>query len=194
MFLLHEAHYTLRWIHSPIVPMVCTVRFLIYFSLTGLVDVGSGEVLNGVELLPLKNKIFSGWYDRVAIRRLTGISKEDRDRMYTQLLDFRKEIQGRPYEKNKLELILSAIDFHEDYLSFLSNTEEDLSSLFCSELVAEAYKRMGLIETAKNSNEFTPDDFSSKNKKHIEMKMGKLEMEEYVELKFDLLLDGKGTM
>jgi hypothetical protein len=41
---------------------------------------------------------------------------------------------------------------------------EDLSSLFCSELVAEAYQAMGLLpEYPKGlpSNEYTPLDFSS---------------------------------
>lgn len=160
----------------------------------GLVDVESGDVLNGVELLPLRNKIFSGWYDRVAIRRLTGIDKEKRKEIYQQLLHFRKEVQGRPYETSKMELVLSAIDFKEEYLTFLSNTKEDLSSLFCSELVAEAYKRMGLLVTDKLSNEFTPDDFTSKNAKHLNLSMGKLETEQYVELKFDMCVPGMGTM
>lgn len=150
----------------------------------GLVDIESGKVRKGVELLPLTNKVFSGWYDRVAVRRLTGIEDAKRQEMYEGLLKFRKEVQGRPYEKHKTELILSAFDFQEEYLSFLRNTKEDLSSLFCSELVAEAYKRMGLL-TGKLSNEYTPDDFSSKNDKELNLQFGKLEKEEYVELKFD---------
>lgn len=51
-----------------------------------LVDVDSGSVRKGVELLPLRNKIFSGWYDHVAIRRLTGISPERRTEIYDKLL------------------------------------------------------------------------------------------------------------
>lgn len=153
------------------------------YLLIGLVDVGSGKVRRGVELLPLTHKIYSGWYDRVAIRRLTGISSDKREEMYHKLLTFRKEVQGRPYEKDIVELILSAIDVQEKYLSFLRNTKEDLSSLFCSELVAEAYKRMGLLDTNKLSNEFTPDDFSSDQ--DLQLAHGKLEPEIYLELKFD---------
>ena len=152
---------------------------------TGLVDIESGKVRKGVELVPLGFKIFSGWYDRVAVRRLTEVSDEQREEMYQQLLLFRKEVQGRPYEKNKIELILSAIDAQEKYLSFLRNTHEDLSSLFCSELVAEAYKRMGILNTTKFSNEFTPDDFSSARDYELELNFGRLEPEEYIELKFD---------
>lgn len=151
----------------------------------GLVDVESGKVRRGVELLPLKNKIFSGWYNRVAIRQLTGIEDDKRQEIYEELLKFRKEVQGRPYEKNKSELILSAIDFQEDYLSFLRNTKEDLSSLFCSELVAAAYQRMGLLDDKRLSNEYTPDDFASNNDKANPLQFGKLEKEVYIELKFD---------
>ena len=52
----------------------------------GLVDVDMGIVHTGVEVLPLKNKIFSGWYDRVAIHRLTGLSEEQRQTMYETML------------------------------------------------------------------------------------------------------------
>lgn len=135
--------------------------------------------------MPLYRKVFSGWYDRVAVRRLTGVDEKQRQEMYEQLLLFRKEVQGRPYEKNTVELILSSIDAQEKYLSFLRNTHEDLSSLFCSELVAEAYKRMGILKTAKFSNEFTPDDFSSARDSELELNFGRLEPEEYIELKFD---------
>jgi hypothetical protein len=151
----------------------------------GLVDVESGKVRRGVALLVLRKKIFSGWYDRVAVRRLTGIDDDKRQEMCKELLEFRKEVQGRPYEENKMELILAAMDFQEEYLAFLRNSKEDLSSIFCSELVAAAYQRMGLLGDKKLSNEYTPDDFASKSDKINPLQFGKLEKEEYVELKFD---------
>ena len=40
---------------------------------------------------------------------------------------------------------MSAVDFDDNYLDFLRNSEEDLSSIFCSELVAHAYQELGLI-------------------------------------------------
>ena len=141
----------------------------------------------GVELLPLRHKIFSGWYNRVAVRKLAGIPPEKRAEIYEELLKFRKEIQGRPYEKDKVELILSAIDIQEGFLSFLRNKHEDLSSLFCSELVAAAYQRMGLLGEEKLSNEYTPDDFSSA--RNLQLKHGYLEPEVYIELKFDFESD-----
>ena len=56
----------------------------------GLVDVDSGSVRKGVELLPLRNKIFSGWYNRVAIRRLTGLTNEQRQEIYEKMLQVNK--------------------------------------------------------------------------------------------------------
>ena len=38
----------------------------------GLVNVDMGTVHKGVEVLPLKSKIFSGLYDCVPIHQLTG--------------------------------------------------------------------------------------------------------------------------
>ena len=144
----------------------------------------SGKVVRGVELLPLRHQIYSGWYERIAVRRLTGVDDEKRKQMYKDLLKFRTEVQGRPYETSDLELARSALNFQEEYLSFLHNTHEDLSSLFCSELVAEAYKRMGILNTDKLSNDFTPDDFSSARDSKLTFNFGKLEPEIYIELKF----------
>jgi len=47
----------------------------------------------------------------------------------------------------------------------LRDNEEDLSSLFCGELVAEAYQNIGLLKEPLEglpSNEFTPKDFAEK--------------------------------
>ena len=143
-------------------------------------DVESGNVCQGVELLPLTHQIYSGWYEQVAIRRLTGVDDEKRHEMYKQLLSFRKKVQGRPYETSDLELIRSGLG--EDYLSFLQNDTEDLSSLFCSELVAAAYKFMGLLKTDKLSNNFTPEDFTSRSELILEF--GQLQPEVYIKLEF----------
>ena len=121
----------------------------------------------GVELLPLEAKIFSGWYGRVAIRRLVGVTDEERKRITEELVRFYNEVSGRPYEQSKLTLILSSAKFIEDALPFLKNRKEDLSSLFCSELVAEAYQRMKLLSPDKLSHSFTPDDFST-NREHAQ--------------------------
>ena len=50
-------------------------------------DVDTGKVQQGVELLPLKNKIFSGWYDKVAVRKLKGLSDQERRDLFQKLLE-----------------------------------------------------------------------------------------------------------
>ncbi len=65
-----------------------------------------------------------------------------------------------------MELVKAAYDG-----PFGRNTE-DLSSLFCSELVAEAYQRLGLLSEAKPANEYTPADFSEK--KELQLLAGTL--------------------
>ena len=40
---------------------------------------------------------------------------------------------------------MSAVNVNDTYLEFLRTHHEDLSSLFCSELVAHAYQELGLI-------------------------------------------------
>lgn len=133
-------------------------------------------------MLPIRFQLYSGWNDRIAFRRLTGIDDESREEMYKELLHFRKEVQGRPYEKSKVDLAFSSLDFKEEYLTFLHNSDEDLSSLFCSELVAEAYQRMGLLNTAISSSEFTPDDFTSARDSKLSLNFGKLDPEVFIDL------------
>jgi hypothetical protein len=55
--------------------------------------------------------------------------------------------------------------------------EEDLSSLFCSELVAESYQVMGLLPAGKKdkpSNEYVPADFSKERANVLKMVKGSL--------------------
>ena len=143
---MYTTYITTKHSHTSCKALMHHVMSLIMFSFPGLVDIETGKVTQGIELLPLKEKVFSGWYSRVAVRQLKNITDKKREEMTKHLLDFKKELGERPYEKKKLELIRSALDFHEDFLTFLKNEEEDLSSLFCSELVAAAYQRMGLLE------------------------------------------------
>lgn len=49
------------------------------------------------------------------------------------------------------------------------NRTEDDSSYYCSELVAEAYQRMGLLPTSPPANEYTPHDFSSERKEPLSL-------------------------
>lgn len=42
-------------------------------------------------------------------------------------------------------MVQAEVDIGEDFLTFLKSDEEDLSTLFCSELVAYAYQEAGLL-------------------------------------------------
>jgi hypothetical protein len=105
--------------------------------------------MSGVRVKSLREKI-KGYAGHVAIRHLEG------ERSFTdgQVEDFRRVFEGRPYEQNYGDLAFAAFD-----IGFRGG-EEDLSSLFCSELVAEFYQRVGLIPEALPSDDFVPADFA----------------------------------
>jgi len=127
-------------------------------TLSNLADADTGKLTQGVQRVELSERLercFASGYE-INVRPL---SKPLTDDMIRTLNAFRHEVSGRPYEKNKLELLKAAYD------GIFGENKEDLSSLFCSEMVAEAYQRMGLFTKAVPSNEYTPKDFSMEKKR-----------------------------
>ncbi|MEC8325898.1 MAG: YiiX/YebB-like N1pC/P60 family cysteine hydrolase [Pseudomonadota bacterium] len=124
-------------------------------SISNVTNVDSGEPLNGVQLTPLSKRLrlYNGV---VAVRKLENASLNDDAQAAIEQLMY--EFEGKPYEEDKLELAKSALD-----LISIEN-EEDLSTLFCSELIAEVYQRIGLLDEDKPSNEYTPADFAASTK------------------------------
>ncbi|OGR24926.1 MAG: hypothetical protein A2277_16825 [Desulfobacterales bacterium RIFOXYA12_FULL_46_15] len=123
-------------------------------TLSNLEDADTGKLTQGVQRVELSERLercFASGYE-ISVRSL---SKNLTDDMIRTLNDFRHVVSGRPYEKDKIELLKAAYD------GIFGANREDLSSLFCSELVAEAYQRMGLLPENTPSNEYTPKDFSS---------------------------------
>lgn len=123
-------------------------------TLSNVEDADTGKLTKGVQRVELSERLercIADGYE-ISVRQL---SQPLTDAMITALNLFRHDVSGRPYEKSKIELIKSALD------GFIGENKEDLSSLFCSELIAEAYQRMGLLTEEKPSNEYTPKDFSS---------------------------------
>ena len=120
-------------------------------TITKLADAIDGKVKNGVQLILLSDRVNT--YDgTMSVRHLSHTMDEH---AIFELMKFRQEVRNRPYEQDKIELIKSAYD------GWLGDNDEDLSSLFCSELVAEAYQRMKILSETLPSNEYTPADFSS---------------------------------
>lgn len=139
-------------------------------TLSDIADVESGKERKGVQIVPLSERVRK-YKGEVSIRLL---DIERTPEMLKELSLLRSEIKGRPYEKDKIELIKAAYDG-----PFGAN-KEDLSSLFCSEMVAEAYQRMGLLSEKKSSNEYTPKDFADAGK--MKLLKGKLGSEIVIEL------------
>lgn len=131
-------------------------------TLSNLKDVLDKKAKRGVQLVPLKERVDT-YKGAIAVRQL---QVNRTPRMMEALLAFRGEVRDRPYEQSKLELIQSAYD------GWLGENREDLSSLFCSELVAESYQRMGLLADQPPSAEYTPRDFASKSKHPLTLRLG----------------------
>ncbi|NQV35406.1 MAG: hypothetical protein HQ515_22120 [Phycisphaeraceae bacterium] len=131
-------------------------------TLGNIADVESGKEHKGVQLVPLSERIQK--YQGEASIRLLDIERTPE--MLKKLSLLRAEVKGRQYEKHKIELFKAAYDG-----PFGAN-REDLSSLFCSEMVAEAYQRMGLLSEKKASNEYTPRDFCDKAKVKLKLLKG----------------------
>lgn len=134
-------------------------------TLTSVADVEAGRVVRGVQLVPLSERLKT-YPGKIAVRHL---SQEIAALMWGRLLRFRKRVSGRPYEKNYIQLIKAAYD------GPFGENKEDLSSLFCSELVAEAYQQMGLLADGPKdlpSNEYTPRDFSAEARQPLKLLRG----------------------
>jgi len=148
---------TSKWSHVGMVVRLPDWNMVLLWestTLSNVADVIDGKAKQGVQLVALSERLRT-YGGEAAIRRL---SVKRTTAMNNSLMRLRQEVKGRPYEKSKVELVKAAYD------GWLGENTENLSSLFCSELVAEAYQRMGLLSNSKNalpSNEFTPKDFSA---------------------------------
>jgi hypothetical protein len=126
---------------------------------TDLPDVMTHQVKAGVKLYLLELWI-TYYAGETAIRPL---QVERTESMRAALLAFYEEAHGRPYEQKRLQLLRAGCR---------RNRTKDLSSFFCSELVAEAYQRMGLLPPKPPSNDYTPRDFSSERNTPLPLLLG----------------------
>ena len=136
-------------------PLADTVLLWESTNLDNLKDALDGVARRGVQLVLLGERIQT-YPGEIGIRML---SAHREPAMLEALSALRMKLRDRPYEQKKLELMRAALDGPFERL----RNPEDLSSLFCSELVAEAYQAMGLLTdhpAAKPSDEYTPRDFA----------------------------------
>mmetsp|Transcript_7012 Transcript_7012/g.11130 ORF Transcript_7012/g.11130 Transcript_7012/m.11130 type:complete len:730 (+) Transcript_7012:278-2467(+) len=119
---------------------------------------------NGVSLYRFTPSCLGAYNGVICIRHLlldpTYFPDEKRTEMNKRLSAFVSQMNGRPYETSMLQMFRAANIFGH-------NEVEDLSSVFCSELVAAAYMQLGLVDSSahnrRTSNSYIPGDFASKN-------------------------------
>jgi hypothetical protein len=160
-----------RWSHLGMVvrPVDFDVVLLWEASpITDIKDIQSGKIHKGVRLVALSERIQT--YEGEVAIRLLDVEREPK--MIDALNELRRELKSRPFEKDVIELLKSAWD------GPLGQNIADLSSLFCSELVAEAYQQMELLSRHKPSNEYTPRDFSEEGR--LKLRKGRLGREQTV--------------
>jgi hypothetical protein len=139
------------WSHIGIV-----VRFTTPFDFVALWE--SDITIGGVQLTNLSARI-KKYKGQVVVRHLEGTSLGINEINIFHAV--REELKLRPYQVNKFEMIRAAYD---KGLWLAKAQEKDISSLFCSELVAETLQRIGILNPDLSSNEFTPGDFDENAK------------------------------
>lgn len=156
-----------RWSHVGMIVRIADFDMVAVWESTTLKTVKDSKstYVKGVQLNQLRERIIQ-YNGDIAIRRLEGIEFSSED--LKKLSELRRELTGRPYEKNKLDLIKAAYDGPG------GANKEDLSSIFCSELVAEAYQTLGLLPETLASSEFVPADFSEARDKKLKLLKGRL--------------------
>lgn len=125
-----------------------------------LQDISTSTIVNsGVRLVDLDSRIRTSKSDDIAFCRLEGATQWDAECKEIDAQKVIAELSMRPFEQSIAQLVFSAID----YTPFTHN-KPDLSSVFCSELVAHALQRLEVLQKNESPSEFTPADFVSKKK------------------------------
>lgn len=130
---------------------------LIWQSVSHEMEDVRGYQQSGVILTDLINTISKYYSNDIGIRKLSHPLSEKDLQIFNKTFE---ELDGRPYESGLsgyIELYKSAQD------SWTAPNDEALDRIFCSELVAELYMRLGFIEKtiAAPSSEYTPQDFEN---------------------------------
>ena len=159
-----------HWSHVGMVIKLGEDSVMLWESMpwSDLKDRDTGEYTMGVMLVPLSLRI-SRYRGRVAYRKLDP-GQQNRDDFGPKLEKLRGELAGRPYERDLFALIGAEFDH------FVPQNKVDLSSLFCSELVAEAYQRLELLliedQGGLPADEYTPENFSSFGPRVLNLQKG----------------------
>ncbi|CRH00745.1 conserved Plasmodium protein, unknown function [Plasmodium relictum] len=105
-------------------------------------------------ILFIKNK-WNESYSRIALRRLTWNNSEEN---LQNLLEFLKNTIGKKYD---LKIV-----------NFLTSKNDEESGYFCSELIGECWKIMGVIPLNTSCSYILPSNFSEKFEGKIKLQSG----------------------
>jgi len=131
-----------------------------------MTDITIGQGHKGVQLLSF-SEVVRKYQGKIAIRQLEFDDPPDEDSVNQPIAKFRRSIKSAPYEKKLLEMALIPFRFAWDVL------KPDKSSLFCSELVAEALKELGVLNLENRpSSTFAPKDFQDDTPNPLPIKAG----------------------
>ena len=137
------------------------------------------EYAGGVYLYPLFTRLYSYYAIQgreICIRRLK--TPGPRIEMQAQVEGFVKSVLGDspPSIEEMVMAVLKQGPALNTFLSKLrgnsSEVEDDLSSLFCSKLVAAVYKHVGLIQRDRAAGDFLPKHFSQEFDGYIDLQGG----------------------
>jgi len=102
-----------------------------------------------ISLLSVRGKTYNG---RIRVRQLH--TRRDNE-FYNTIHALRAEVEGTKYERNWWELLGAAA---------IWRNVANIAYLFCSELVALAFKRWKILKNGVPENEYVPGDFEQGGK------------------------------
>jgi len=109
-------------------------------------DIYANRMVSGVQVTYLSQRVrdYKGlvWWRPVLADRPADL--------WEKYVAVREELHGRPYEGDRLELARAALR------SWAGNHVENLSTVFCSELLTETHQRFGWYDNSQPSNSMSP--------------------------------------
>ena len=121
---------------------------------------------DGVGLFKLKARLeFLQKNTKMGVRRL---STQRSPEMLSQLDMFITQMRGRHYKKRFGVLVKAAVSNEKER----GTEDQDLSSVFCSELVVAAYQKMNLVSERFAAKGFLPKDLADKTNKGFTLENG----------------------
>ena len=122
---------------------------LIIKYVSGSVALLEATTADGVNIIMWDEFVANEWFahsERLMFRQLIT---ERTDKMLLKLEEFVKKVDGKNFKISPVKL-----------LQRINSMPGEENSFFCSELIASAYKAMGLLSSEVPANQYWPGDFS----------------------------------